>query len=125
MSETILLPNHFGQKIQHEKRFSHAWGPANPRMTSPKTHVWFGREFTRYFNLESQMALVSNLAEQYEAGLISVGRAAEVAGLKYDTLLEEFEKRGVQLHFGPVSIEEAERREKRLVESLKKLRRSP
>ena len=125
MSEIILLPSHFGQKVQHEKKFPHAWSSPNRRMIIPNTHVWFGREFTRYFGLESQMALISNLAEQYETGLISVGRAAEIAGLKYDALLEEFEKRGVQLHFGPVSIEEAERREKRLVESLKKLRRSP
>lgn len=61
--------------------------------------------------------------KQYEVGLISLGKAAEIANLPYDKMMRKLESRGVPLRLGPPSLDEAKKREERLVASLKKLRR--
>lgn len=56
----------------------------------------------------------------YQRGLISLGRAAEMASLHYDTLMNELERRGIQLRLGPATPEEAEREERRFFERVRR-----
>jgi predicted HTH domain antitoxin len=61
----------------------------------------------------------------YKSGLISLGRAAEIAELPYDKMIDELRKRGISLRFGPASVEEAEAEEERLLAAIKRQRSSP
>jgi len=65
------------------------------------------------------------IVEEYQLQRISLGRAAELAGLPYTEMLEELRKRGVQLQFGPQTVEEAEEELSAFRKWLKKARESP
>jgi hypothetical protein len=68
--------------------------------------------------------LTSQIAEQYSAGLLSLGRAAEIAGLPYDRMIDELTRRGIGLNLGPSSISEAVEDEERIIASIRKRRSS-
>lgn len=65
--------------------------------------------------------LIDAAVRRYDAGLISLGRAAEIAGLPYDEMIDEIQRRGKKLRFNPSSLEEAEANEDQLIASFKKL----
>lgn len=123
MSEDVFVHSHFFEERQLTEECKHGWASADWLMENVEKDIWFSKGTNDYLPFHSRKVIVDIAAEQYEGGLISLGRAAEIAGLKYDTMLDELEKRGIAPHFGPPSIEEAEKRGKRLVASLKKLRR--
>lgn len=52
----------------------------------------------------------------FQLGFISLGRAAEIAGLKYDTFIDELRRRCIELEFGPETAEEAELEERRFLD---------
>ena len=60
-------------------------------------------------------------ANAYERGLISLGRAAEIADLPYGKMIEALKERGIPLRFG-APVEVAEKRSRWLVDKLKQLR---
>lgn len=56
--------------------------------------------------LESHARLLLAI-DLYMSGKISLGRAAELAGLSYDEFWEALRKRGLKIRIGPKSLEEA------------------
>jgi predicted HTH domain antitoxin len=74
-----------------------------------------------FHKLSTRSFAVESAVHAYERGLISLGRAAEIANLPYGKIMSILIERGVPLHLGaPVDI--AEKRSKRLVERLNQLR---
>ncbi len=63
---------------------------------------------------------IERALHSYKQGLISLGRAAEIARLPYDVMIDELERRGISLHFGPESAEKAEQEERRFYEMAKR-----
>lgn len=59
---------------------------------------------------------IYEVVKRYSEGKLSLGHAALLANLRYFEMMDELEKRGIQLCFGPVSIREA-------IEESKKLRK--
>ena len=45
----------------------------------------------------------------YISGKVSLGKAAEIAGIPYDDFIDELRKRGIRLIVGPESPEEADK----------------
>ena len=64
---------------------------------------------------------LSRALYQYRMGRVSTGKAAEMADLYYDEMIDEIRKNKIPLRFGPSSFREAEREGKQLVEQLKQL----
>jgi len=56
--------------------------------------------------LESHARLLLAI-DLYMSGKISLGRAAELAGLSYDEFWEALRERGLKIRVGPKSLEEA------------------
>lgn len=123
MSVVTLLHSPFFDRRELTEECKHGWTGTGWLTEDLEKHDWFSERSSEFVPFDSRRAIVDIAIGRYEAGLISLGRAAEIAGLKYDTMLEELGKRGIVPYFGPSSIEEAEKRGKRLVASLKKLRR--
>ena len=59
-------------------------------------------------SLERHFRLLLAL-DLYMSGKISLGKAAELAGISYDEFWDELRRRGLKLRVGPKTIEEAER----------------
>jgi predicted HTH domain antitoxin len=74
-----------------------------------------------FHKLSSRSFAVESAVRAYERGLISLGRAAEIANLPYSKIISILIERGVPLRLG-APVEVAEKRSKRLVERLKQLR---
>jgi predicted HTH domain antitoxin len=55
----------------------------------------------------------------YQDAIISLGQAAEIAGLPYDSMIVEMRRLGIPLRFGPSSVKEAEEEARQFLESLK------
>lgn len=70
--------------------------------------------------LSEQTANLEMAVSMYGNGLISLGRASEMAEVDYEGMIEILESRGIALNFGPRTPEEAERQEGRFLESLKR-----
>lgn len=100
------------------KRFEHLHGHQESWILAPLNPFEERRE-TEVMSVSLSFAL-----SRYKAGLVSLGRAAEIAGLPYDKMMDELQKHGISLRIGPSSVEEAERRGERLIAALKQLRRS-
>ncbi len=58
--------------------------------------------------------------ELYMEGKVSLGKAAELAGVSYDEFWDSLKERGHKIRVGPKSLEEAEREYKAAKEYLKK-----
>lgn len=58
--------------------------------------------------------------ESYMEGRVSLGKAAELAGVSYDDFWDFLKDRGLKIRAGPKSIEEAEREYRAAQEHLKK-----
>lgn len=99
------------------KKFQHMRGQEEDWIVM-RTHP-YEEKYAQPMNISLNAAI-----GRYEAGLVSLGRAAEIAGLPYDKMMDELYKRGIPLRFGPASLAEAERRGERLIAALKQLRRS-
>lgn len=125
MSETVVLVhNYFLENESHvEKPLFHVWSARAGKKTLNAHAVWFQKPLTTNFHLKSQETLMSNLAELYEAGLISLGRASEIAGLPYERMIDILHSRGTPLSFGPETVEEAEAERRDLLEQFRQSRR--
>lgn len=71
-------------------------------------------------NTNTTPFVLERALNSYQYGLVSLGRAAEMAGLHYDSMINELERRGIQLHFGPATPEEAEQEERRFLETFRR-----
>ena len=71
----------------------------------------------------SALSDLQRALDRYRLKLISLGRAAEMAGLPYDKFIDELERKGIPLHFGPESPEEAEREARQFDEAIKRSQR--
>jgi len=121
LSQITLLHKDFIE--EKEPQESHRWRDIDWRVRQlPTYHEWSGEKIT-FEPKRVAAALVGIALSKYAAGLISLGRAAEIAGLPYEDMIDKLRARGISIRFGPESIEEAEAERKDLLEQFRRSRR--
>jgi predicted HTH domain antitoxin len=122
MSQIIPLHKDFIE--EKEPQEPHGWtGTDWPvRLLLPTHREWCGEKIA-FEPKQVAAALIGLALSKYASGLISLGRAAEIARLPYEDMIDTLRARGIAIRFGPESIEEAESERKDLLEQFKQSRR--
>jgi len=67
------------------------------------------REALRYYIRHALRANVDVAVELYQKGDISMGKAAEIAGIGYEDMRQILKARGIKVRIGPETVEEAKK----------------
>jgi len=65
-------------------------------------------EALRYYFRTALKANVDAAVKMYGSGEVSLGRAAEIAGVSYEDMRQILKGRGIGIKIGPESVDEAE-----------------
>jgi len=72
------------------------------------------REALRYYIRHALKANVDIAVELYKKEEVSLGKAAELAGVSYEDMRQILKNRGIKIKIGPQTVEEAEKETKKL-----------